>query len=106
MSAFIFDAIRTPRGQAKEGGALNSVKPVDLVGGLLKALPERAGANPETIEEVFLGCVTQTGEQGGNIAKTALLRQDPHGISAVPVAQYQRRFMRFMREVFQARDYI
>ena len=89
MSAFIFDAIRTPRGQAKEGGALNSVKPVDLVGGLLKALPERAGANPETIEEVFLGCVTQTGEQGGNIAKTALLRAGwPEAIPAMAVNRY------------------
>ena len=44
------------------------------------------------------------GKRAERCAKTALLRRDPHGISAVPVAQYQRRFMRFMREVFQARE--
>ena len=89
MSVYIYDAIRTPRGQAKDGGALNGVKPVDLVAGLLKTLPARASADPERIDEVILGCVTQTGEQGGNIAKTALLRAGwPEMIPAMSVNRF------------------
>lgn len=89
MSALIFDAIRTPRGAAKEGGALNAVKPVDLVGALLEAMPKRTGLPPEKIGDVCLGCVTQTGEQGGNIAKTALLRAGwPESIPAMSLNRY------------------
>lgn len=72
--AFIYDAIRTPRGKGKKDGSLHTVKPVSLVVGLMKALEER---HPELdtgkIEDVVLGCVTPVGDQGADIAKTAAL---------------------------------
>ncbi len=71
--AWIFDAVRTPRGVAKKGGgALAGVKPVRLVGVLLDALRER-GVDPARVDDVLLGCSTQVGDQGANVAKTALL---------------------------------
>lgn len=71
--AYIYDAVRTPRGKNR-GGALHSVKPVDLVTGLIDALRER---NPElddkAIDDLVLGVVSPVGEQGGDIARTAAL---------------------------------
>ncbi|MBD7958110.1 acetyl-CoA C-acetyltransferase [Microbacterium sp. Sa4CUA7] len=72
--AFIYDAIRTPRGRGKASGALYEVKPVSLVTGLLDALGERnPGLDPSGVDDVVLGCVTPIGEQGADIAKTAAL---------------------------------
>jgi acetyl-CoA C-acetyltransferase len=72
--AFIYDAIRTPRGKGKKDGSLNTVKPVSLVVGLMKALEERhPGLDTSKIEDVVLGCVTPVGDQGADIAKTAAL---------------------------------
>lgn len=72
--AFIFDAIRTPRGKGKKDGALHEVKPTDLVVGLMKALEERnPGLDTTQIDDVVLGCVSPVGEQGADIAKTAAL---------------------------------
>jgi acetyl-CoA C-acetyltransferase len=72
--AFIYDAIRTPRGRGKKSGALHEVKPVSLVGGLLEELPRR---NPSLVtnevDDVILGCVTPIGDQGADIARTAVL---------------------------------
>ncbi len=72
--AFIYDAIRTPRGRGKKSGSLYEVKPVSLVGGLLQELPSR---NPNLItnevDDVILGCVTPVGDQGADIARTAVL---------------------------------
>ncbi|HEU5266246.1 MAG TPA: acetyl-CoA C-acetyltransferase [Jatrophihabitans sp.] len=72
--AFIYDAIRTPRGRGKETGSLHATKPVSLVVGLLDELRNR---NPQlgstNVEDVILGCVTPVGEQGANIARTAAL---------------------------------
>ena len=70
---FIFDAVRTPRGKATESGALHGVKPVQLLDTLFKALGQRQGQSLDVINDVILGCVTQVGEQGGNIAKVAAL---------------------------------
>ncbi|MCA9771943.1 MAG: acetyl-CoA C-acyltransferase [Myxococcales bacterium] len=69
--ALIIDAVRTPR--AERGGTLRNVHPVDLLAGTLVALVERAGVDPERIEDVIVGCVTQTGEQGSCIARSAVL---------------------------------
>lgn len=70
--AYVYDAVRTPRGKGKASGALHTVKPVDLVTGLMDAVRER---NPELdtagIDDVVLGCVGQVGDQGGVIARTA-----------------------------------
>jgi acetyl-CoA C-acetyltransferase len=75
--AFIYDAIRTPRGKGKKDGSLHTVKPVSLVVGLMKALEKRNPTlNTEKIEDVVLGCVTPVGDQGADIAKTAALAAD------------------------------
>jgi acetyl-CoA C-acetyltransferase len=74
--AFIFDAVRTPRGKGKKDGALYSVKPVDLVAGLLKALQARNGLDTSQVDDIVLGCVTPVGDQGADIAKTAALVAD------------------------------
>ncbi len=73
--ALIFDAVRTPRGKGKKDGSLHTVKPVDLVVGLMHALEERNGAGiKDYIDDVVLGCVTPVGDQGADIAKTAALK--------------------------------
>lgn len=69
--ALIFDALRTPRGKGKADGALHSVKPVNLVAGLLKALQQRTSLDTSQVDDVVLGCVTPVGDQGADIAKTA-----------------------------------
>ncbi|MFP6850824.1 MAG: acetyl-CoA C-acetyltransferase [Pseudomonas sp.] len=74
--AFIFDALRTPRGKGKKDGALYSVKPVDLVAGLLKALQARNNLDTSQVDDLVLGCVTPVGDQGADIAKTAAMVAD------------------------------
>jgi acetyl-CoA C-acetyltransferase len=74
--AFIFDAVRTPRGKGKKDGALYSVKPVDLVAGLLKALQARNDLDTSQVDDIVLGCVTPVGDQGADIAKTAAMVAD------------------------------
>jgi acetyl-CoA C-acetyltransferase len=69
--ALIFDALRTPRGKGKADGALYSVKPVNLVAGLLTALQQRTSLDTSQVDDVVLGCVTPVGDQGSDIAKTA-----------------------------------
>ncbi|MDD2098820.1 acetyl-CoA C-acetyltransferase [Pseudomonas putida] len=70
--AFIFDALRTPRGKGKANGALHGVKPVSLVAGLLTALQQRTDLDTSQVDDVVLGCVTPIGDQGSDIAKTAV----------------------------------
>ena len=70
--ALIFDALRTPRGKGKADGALHSVKPVNLVAGLLTALQQRTALDTSQVDDVVLGCVTPIGDQGSDIAKTAV----------------------------------
>ena len=74
--AYIYDAVRTPRGKGKKDGALHSVKPIELVVGLLKALQERNQLDTAQVDDVVLGCVTPIGDQGSDIAKTAVLAAD------------------------------
>ena len=72
--AFIYDAIRTPRGKGKKDGALHEVKPISLVTGLMDAMRARnPELDPALIDDVVLGCVTPVGDQGCNIARTAAL---------------------------------
>lgn len=71
--AFIYDAIRTPRGRGKSGGKLNEVDPVSLLAGLLKALARRNSLDTKIVEDVIVGCVQTRFEQAGDIARTALL---------------------------------
>jgi acetyl-CoA C-acetyltransferase len=70
-TAYIYDAIRTPRGKGKSDGSLHEVSPVRLVTTLLQELEHRHHLDTSQVEDVILGCVTQIMEQGSNIAKTA-----------------------------------
>jgi len=71
--AVIIDAVRTPRGVARDWGALKDVKAIELLRPLYHALQSRNNLDKAQIEEVVLGCVTQTGEQGANIARISCL---------------------------------
>jgi acetyl-CoA C-acetyltransferase len=71
LNAFIYDGLRTPFG--RHAGNLAAVRPDNLVAGVIKALVERTGVNPELIEDVLLGCTNQAGEDSRNVARHALL---------------------------------
>jgi len=70
-SAVIVDAVRVPTG--KRNGQLSGWHPVDLVAEVLKALVERSGIEPDQVEDVLMGCVTQVGAQSTNIGRNAVL---------------------------------
>jgi acetyl-CoA C-acetyltransferase len=72
--AYVYDAIRTPRGKGKKDGSLHEVKPVDLLAGVLADLQRRHGFDTAQVDDVVMGCVTPVGEQGSCIAKTAALK--------------------------------
>jgi acetyl-CoA C-acetyltransferase len=70
--AFVYDAVRTPRGRGKQNGALHGVKPISLVVGLMRELRQRhPGLDPALVDDVVLGVVSPLGDQGSDIAKTA-----------------------------------
>ncbi len=69
---YVIDAARTPRGKGRAGGALSSVRPIALMRALYHALGAR-GVPLDEVDQVLLGCVTQTHEQGGNLAKISAL---------------------------------
>lgn len=71
--AYIFDAVRTPRGRGKKDGALHTVTPVNLMSGLLKSLQQRHNLDTSQLDDVVLGCVEPVMEQGADIARTAVL---------------------------------
>jgi acetyl-CoA C-acetyltransferase len=74
--AYIYDAVRTPRGKGRKDGALHEVTSVRLSSQVLNALKERNGFDGHAIEDVIWGNVTQVGEQGGCLARTAVLASD------------------------------
>ncbi|WP_435148224.1 acetyl-CoA C-acetyltransferase [Micromonospora aurantiaca (nom. illeg.)] len=70
--AFIYDALRTPRGRGKPTGSLYGVKPVSLITGLIEeTLRRMPGLDPALIDDIVLGVVSPVGDQGGDIARTA-----------------------------------
>jgi acetyl-CoA acyltransferase len=71
--AVIVDAVRTPVGRGKAGGALADVHPIDLLAGVLESLVTRTGIDPALVEDVITGCAQQVGEQSGNIGHNASL---------------------------------
>jgi acetyl-CoA C-acetyltransferase len=71
--AFLFDAVRTPRGRGKSNGSLHTVKPLHLLATTLAALRDRTQLDTRQVDDVIMGCVTQTGEQGSCIARAAVL---------------------------------
>lgn len=73
--ALVFDAIRTPRGRGKGNGSLHTIKPVDLVVGLMhETLSRNERLDPGRVDDVVLGCVTPVRDQGSDIAKTAAIK--------------------------------
>jgi len=72
--AFIYDAIRTPRGKGKKDGSLHEVKPVNLLAGMLAELQRRNGFDTAAVDDVVMGVVSPVGEQGAVIAKVAALK--------------------------------
>ena len=73
MTAYLFDHVRTPRGKGKPDGGLHQASPVWLLRTLLQALQQRNALDTALVDDVVLGCVTPVGEQGADIARTAVL---------------------------------
>ncbi|KGM18690.1 acetyl-CoA C-acetyltransferase [Corynebacterium auriscanis] len=88
--AFIYDAVRTPRGKGKPGGALHTIKPTTLLSSLIEAIMERnPGINPDHIGDIIAGCVTPVGDQGMDIARTAALNAGlPYTATGVQINRY------------------
>ena len=74
--AYVYDHVRTPRGKGKKDGRLHQATPVWLLGTLLRALQRRLALDTALVDDVVLGCVTPVGEQGADIARTAVLDAD------------------------------
>jgi acetyl-CoA acyltransferase len=72
-SAVIVDIVRTASGRGKPGGALSGVHPADLLAAAMRALVERNALEPGLVDDVIAGCVSQSGDQSWNIARTAAL---------------------------------
>ncbi|MGH8961212.1 MAG: acetyl-CoA C-acetyltransferase [Jatrophihabitantaceae bacterium] len=72
--AFVYDAVRTPRGRGKNTGSLHGSKPISLVTGLIgEVLRRNPGLDPAQVEDIVLGVVSPVGEQGADIARTAAI---------------------------------
>ncbi len=71
--AFIYDAVRTPRGRGKSDGSLHDVQPIQLLTSVLRELRDRNQLDTSLVDDVIMGCVTPVGEQGADIARTAAL---------------------------------
>ena len=71
--AFIYDAVRTPRGRGKSDGSLHDVQPIQLLTGVLRELKNRNQLDTALLDDVIMGCVTPIGEQGADIARTAVI---------------------------------
>ena len=87
-SAYIFDAVRTPRSKGKKDGSLHEVKPIDLGAGLLRELQSRYDLDTSYVDDVVMGCVTPVGEQGSDIGK--MIVQNADWDESVPGVQLDR----------------
>jgi acetyl-CoA C-acetyltransferase len=87
---FIYDALRTPRGRGKAGkGGLSQHHPQELIAQTLNHMAERKKLDKSLVEDVALGCVTQVKEQGGCIARNALIAADwPEDVTGVTLNRY------------------
>jgi acetyl-CoA C-acetyltransferase len=88
--AFIYDAVRTPRGKGKKTGAMHSVKPISLTTGLIDEVRRRnPGLDPAQIDDIVLGVVSPVGEQGAVIARTAALAAGlPDTVAGVQINRF------------------
>ncbi len=71
--AYIYDAVRTPRGRGRADGSLHEITPVQLATQVLQAVRDRTNVDTENVDDVVLGCVSPVGEQGANIARVAAI---------------------------------
>ncbi len=84
--AVIVDAVRTPTARGKQGGALSGWHPVDLLGNVLQEIVTKNGVEPDDIDDVIVGCVSQAGEQAWNIGRNAVLAAGlPESVPATTV---------------------
>jgi acetyl-CoA C-acetyltransferase len=74
--AYIFDAVRTPRGRGKKDGSLHELTALSLATQVLEQIRDRNGLDTSRVDDVILGCVAPVGEQGADIARTAVLSAD------------------------------
>jgi acetyl-CoA C-acetyltransferase len=74
--AYIYDAVRTPRGKGKKDGSLHEITALSLAVQVLNALKDRNDLDTSKVDDVILGCVAPIGEQGADIARTAVLNAD------------------------------
>lgn len=74
--AYIYDAVRTPRGRGRANGSLHEVRPIELATQVLKAIRDRNDLDTAYLDDVVLGCVMPVGEQGSDIARIAALNAD------------------------------
>ena len=86
--AYIYDAIRTPRGKGKKTGSLHQITPVKLASKTLIKLKERNNLDTSKVDDVILGCVHPVNEQGSDIARISVLEADYH--QSVPGTQVDR----------------
>jgi len=88
--AFIYEAIRTPRGRGKANGSLHGVKPVSLVTGLIDEMRTRhPDLDTNQVDDLILGCLTPLGDQGANIAKTAAIAAGlPDTVAGMQINRY------------------
>jgi acetyl-CoA C-acetyltransferase len=88
--AFVYDALRTPRGKGKKNGSLHEVKPIDLVVGLLDAVKERnPNLDPARVDDVVLGIVSPIGDQGSDLPKIAALKAGyPETVAGVQLNRF------------------
>jgi len=91
-SAVIIDAVRSPLGRGKgpkdgkPGGALSSLHPAELLGQVMRQLVDRSGIDPELVDDVITGCVSQVGEQSGPVGRWAWLAAGlPESVPSVTV---------------------
>ncbi|WP_032405108.1 acetyl-CoA C-acetyltransferase [Rhodococcoides fascians] len=90
MEAFLYDAVRSPRGRGKSSGSLHTVKPVDLAANTLSTLLSRhSQLDPALIDDVVLGVVTPVGDQGCDIARTvAMVAGLPDSVAGVQLNRF------------------
>ncbi|MEM8988397.1 MAG: acetyl-CoA C-acetyltransferase [Pseudomonadota bacterium] len=87
--AYVYDAVRTARGKGKADGSLHEITPVNLAAQALGAVRDRNDLDTAEIDDVILGCVSPVGEQGGDVARTALLVADyDQSVSGVQVNRF------------------
>ena len=74
--AYIYDAVRTPRGKGESSGALHEITALSLGTQVLQAIRDRNNLDTSKVDDVVFGCVSPVGEQGGDIARIAVLNAD------------------------------